>query len=70
MRRFHINQFELEGGDQPKHSPIRRKSKLRQAKGVQPKPRGSHERELHRIKVKLQNAYILDCLDDNIYIDI
>lgn len=52
--------FVSDSDNQPKHSPIRRKSKLRQTDRILPKPRKSHERVRYRIKDQLQDEYILD----------
>jgi hypothetical protein len=57
-------EFDSEGEDQPKYSPIRRTSKLRETEEIQPIPRRSHERVRHRIKDKLQDEYILDYWDE------
>ena len=58
------------GDDQPKHSPIRRKSKMRQTENILPIPRRSHERVRHRVKDKLQGEYILDYWDEDVWGDV
>ena len=46
--------FAIRNADQPKRSPIRRKSKLQQEEGMKPQAKRNHKKIRHRLKYDWQ----------------